>query len=56
MIIIKIVREVLSFIVYSLGVFAYVVLSLGQDNLAEIDGVWVLCFDISGYYGESVAE
>ena len=56
MIIIKIIRQVLSFRVYSPGVFACVVMIVGQDDLAEIDSFWVLCCDTSGYYGESVAE
>ena len=52
----KTVREVLSFRVYSLHVFACEALILCQDDLAEIDGIWVLCFDTSGYYGEFIAE
>ena len=55
-IIIKFIGEVLSFRVYSPGAFACVVFILGQFELAENDCIWVLCFDISGYYGESVAE
>ena len=42
--------------VYSLGVFACVALIQRQDDLAEIDCIWVLCFVTSGYYGESIAE
>ena len=56
LIIIKIIKEVLSFRVYSRGVFACVVLILGQADLAVIGYIWVPCFDTSGYYGESIAE
>ena len=52
----KNVREVLSFRIYSLCVFACVALILRQGDLAEIDCNWVLCFDTSEYYGESVVE
>ena len=42
--------------VYSRGAFACVVLILRQDDLAEIDCIWVLCFGTSGYCGESIAQ
>ena len=56
MIIIKVVKEALSFRVCSLGVFACKALIQRQDDLAKTDCIWVLCFDTSGYNGESVAE
>ena len=56
MILIKDIKEILSFRVYSLDVFACVVKILGQGDRAEIDNVWVPCSDISGCYGESAAE
>ena len=56
MIIIRSRKEILSFRVYGLGVFVFVVLTLGQSDLAVIDYVWVLCVDTFEYYAESTAE
>ena len=56
MIIIKIVKKELSFRVCSLGVFACEVLIQRQDDLAEIDCIWVPYFETSGYCGELIAE
>ena len=56
MIIVENDKGVLSFSVYSLGVFACLVLILDQDHLGVSGYTWVPCVDTFGYYGKSITE